>query len=298
MPNPFKQICLGGFFVAALSGWAAPAQAQSLLDTDPLCIRNGCVVIYDGTHLDIYDTVDPATGVRLTPGEPLIRRVNNPFAGPNPVGPFITGTLTPASTVGAPVANGNFGFDQTGDGVADIRSLNDTDGVLDASDVFDTVTLNAQTTLVVGDDIGLEHGLSPDTELDPTLSRSLFISSRGVAFDLVAEAVPNAQTPLSALNTMAFSSRIRTRGNNAGLRFGQRSQPRAFERITDVSTLADIAGAPAVLFRASRSIRRRAANTINLHVQRFDYTYGTQSLDPSIPRGTVNFQIEFDLILR
>lgn len=290
----------GAIAAVALGSAAAQNQAQSVLDTDPLCISEGCVIVFDGAFVDIYDVVDPLSGERVPPGSPLIRRLNNPLAGSGAVGPIITGTLTPANQAGGIASNGNFGFDQDGDGVADIRSSNDTNGVLDASDIFSSVTLTESTRLVAADDVGLEDGLTLGDGADrgPFAFRSFFISSRGIDFEITAQVFPNGDLPLEAFDSMLFLHGIRTRGTTSGLRFGQRSDPRAFERVSGTLTLGEIAGSPLTLVRTVRPIRRRSASSVALHVQRFDYFYGTESLDPSVPRGELDFRIEFDVLLR
>lgn len=291
----------GTAIIAAIS-WiaAADAQVQSILDTDPVCISEGCVVVFDGNRIDIYDVIDPLTGARIPQGTPLIRRLDNPLASAGPVGPIITGTLTPANQTGGPISNGNFGFDQTGDGVADIRSQNDTNGVLDATDLFGQLTLTNQTRLVAAEGVGLEDGLfsGDGTARGSFAFRSFFVSSRNVNFDVTAQVFPNDETPLRAFDTILFLHGIQTRGTNGGLRFGDDTRSRAFQRVNGTLLLGQIAGSPLTLARTTRSIRRRSSDTIASQVQRFDYFYGTESLDPSLPRGELDFRIEFDLVLR
>ncbi|MEL6244537.1 MAG: hypothetical protein AAFQ85_04230 [Pseudomonadota bacterium] len=268
-------------------GWAAPASA-SWLDTDFYCRVYGCVVVHDGVSFDVYDNYIFATGGTVQPGSQMIPWSGNPFQGVGPVNPVFTGTRTEgfhndyASDEGVLV-----GIDMTGNGEIDLAPTGASDGVLDASAVFQAFDPDSGR-LVAADDESL---------------RSFYLSSR-TDFYLHAEAIVATSSDgelgaRSSLSRIAFDYGVTRSGADDGMAFGSDARRGNYIRdIANATTLDDIYGGSIPILEFRNAIRQRASNDLPDQSVRFDYTYGFRGYDLSLGAGALDYQLEFDFYNR
>lgn len=265
-----------------------PADA-SFIDDDFFCQTKGCVVVHNGTSFEIYDVHVFATGGSVPPGQPLIRRVDNPLAGNGTLSPVITGTLTDGQSRLPSAGQGVLlGFERNlnGNDPVDESPIGDTNGFLDAEDAFTPFELRRTTGVTTAADL---------------TARSFFITSRNVEFSISARTTltgsPDALNQIPTLSNIVFDYGITRRGNDAGLTFGRAARRGRFRRLGNFSTLSPLANAPQLIAEFRNSIRRRADNSLAEQSIRFDYVYGFESYELSIGAGNLQYQIEFDFIL-
>ncbi len=280
---------LRGRFILPLIGAVAGGNAQaSFLDDDFHCQTYGCVIVHDGENFDVYDNFNFATGGVVPPGGRMIRRVDAALPGLADVNPVVTGTLSPGDDAFPGEGEGALlGFDGNSNpnDPVDVLPSNDTNGLLDAGDVFGPVELRRNTS------IGL---------VENEFERSFFITST-TDFFLGARVVVSGQGDLadpSSLENTALEYRTRTRGSDGGLRFGRDARRGGFRRLGSFRSLDDLFGSTRLIAEFRRDIRRRASDSLADQSIRFDYVYGFETYDLSLGSGELNYTIEFDVFNR
>jgi len=268
----------------AIAGFYTPPADASFLDSDFFCRVKGCVVVHDGESFDVYDVHIFATNGTVPSGGALIPWTGNPFQGTGQVNPVFTGTITegfhviPTSTQGTET-----GFSNTPNGDIEISSLGQSDGILDADDVFNAVKLGGDTQL---------------RTLETSIQRSFYISSRTTGFRIAANATlsgtRDALNQVTTLSNVAFDYGVTLQGNDAGLRFGRAATDGNFRRLGNFTSLSPLANAEQFIAEFSSAIRQRFDNSLPAQSIRFDYVYGFEGYDLSMGAGHLQYQIEFN----
>ena len=260
---------------------AEPAFA-SFLDSDFYCRVKGCVIVHDGVSFDVYDVHNFDTNGTVPPGGELIPWTGNPFQGTGQVRPVFTGTITegfhiiPSASEGAQV-----GF--TGNANGEISGAsNDSNGLLDASDVFAPVSLTSTTRL---------------RTLETSIERSFYISSRTEGFRISAATSltgsRDALNQISTLDNVVFDYGVTLRGNDSGLNFGAAATDGGYRQLGNFTTLSPLANTPQFIAEFPNAIHQRFDNSLPAQSIRFDYIYGFEGYDLSLGAGNLQYQIEF-----
>lgn len=262
--------------------WPASAHA-SFLDSDFFCRVKGCVIVHDGVSFDVYDLHVFATNGTVPPGGELIPWSGNPFQGIGQVNPVFTGTITEGFHVIPTGAQGvQIGFASSLNGHIQQVSTGDTNGLLDAEDVFAAVRLDSNTRL---------------RTLETSIQRSFYLSSRTEGFRI--SAVTSLQGSADALNqttTLAnvlFDYGVTLQGNDAGLRFGTAATNGGFRKLGNFTTLSPLANTSQMIAEFPQPIRQRFDSSLPAQSIRFDYIYGFEGYDLSLGAGNLQYQIEF-----
>lgn len=276
----FYRACL-----CALALWGfLPMQAHaSFLDSDFFCRVKGCVIVHDGLSFDIYDVHIFDTNGTVPPGGELIAWTGNPFQGAGQVNPVFTGTITEGFHIIPDSGQGvEIGFSSGANGEIQSAALGQSDGLLDAGDVFGAIRLDNQTKL---------------RTLETSIQRSFYISSRTSGFRISASAtLTGARDALNQANTLsnvAFDYGLTLRGNDAGMRFGSAATDGNFQRLGNYTSLSPLANAAQLIAEFSEPIRQRFDNSLPAQSIRFDYIYGFEGYDLSLGAGRLQYQIEF-----
>lgn len=255
----------------------------SFLDSDFFCRVKGCVIVHDGVSFDVYDVHIFTNNGTVAPGGELIPWTGNPFQGTGEVNPVFTGTITegfhviPASNQGAQI-----GFSSSINGEIEQGASNDSNGLLDAQDVFAAVKLDSDTRL---------------RTLDTSIQRSFYISSRTEGFRISANTTltgtRDALNRTSALDNVVFDYGVTLQGNDDGLAFGSAATDGGFLKLGDFTTLSPLANAAQLIAEFPQPIRQRFDDSLPAQSIRFDYVYGFEGYDLSLGAGNLQYQIEF-----
>ncbi len=220
----------------------------------------------------------------MPPGGELIPWTGNPFQGTGTVNPVFTGSRTEGFHVIATDSQGvEVGFDQTGDGSANIQASGNSNGFLDAGDVFGSVQLNQNTTL---------------RALDTSTQRSFYISSRTTGFRISARSSltggSDELNQVSRLNNVRFDYGITPQGNDDGMAFGSAATLGSFRKLGAFDTLGPLSVSAQFIAEFPTAIRRQFDNDLPEQSIRFDYVYGFEGYDLSLGAGDLRYRIEFD----
>jgi len=252
--------------------------AASILDTDPNCIANGCVVISDGRgNTNIYDVCD--TNGCVANGEKLIARPLNSINDLN-----LTGTQSAAP----PPGNDEMMMLAIVDGAQNtvVSFLDDGDGFLDAGDSLSAFTLDA-TTQVKLDDAGQNY------------SHSFYISSRNIKFSMrgfVSHYISTGDLSNSiTLSDIDIIPKVTKKGTDAGVKFGDKANGGGIKFNNQINTLNDLTGVPAEFAetKPKKGIRKKAGDLIDQSV-RFDFLYQIPDYDMSMGTGSLIVDVEFE----
>ncbi|MEO1475059.1 MAG: hypothetical protein AAFS13_01645 [Pseudomonadota bacterium] len=239
------------------------------------------MVVHDGFTFDVYDAHIFANNGTVPPGGQLIPWTGNPFQGSGDVNPVFTGTRTEGSHIIHDTDEG-VPFVFSGGG-STIRMDANSNGVLDANDVFNAISLNETLS------IGL---------LETAIQRSFYLSSRTVGFRIRARAGlrggSSAFNSTDNLSRVAFDYGITPNGNDAGLSFGRSARSAGFTRLGNVDSLASLTGGGDFIAEFPQAIRFRNDPSQAEQSLRFDYVYGFEAYDLSLGAGELRYQIEFD----
>lgn len=240
--------------------------------------------MHDGVSFDVYDVHIFATNGTVPPGGELVPWTGNPFQGTGQVNPVFTGTITegfhilPAKTQGAQI-----GFSQTLNGQITQTAISDSNGLLDAEDVFAAVRLDGGTQL---------------RTLETSVQRSFYISSRTSGFRISARtSVIGTQDALrhaDILSNVAFDYGVSLNGNDAGLVYGTAASDGGFRKLGNFSSLSPLVNPGQMIAEFPQAIRTRFSTSLPAQSIRFDYVYGFEGYDLSLGAGSLEYQIEFD----
>jgi len=268
----------------SIAGFYTPQADASFLDSDFFCRVKGCVIVHDGESFDVYDVHIFTNNGTVPPGGALIPWTGNPFQGTGQVNPVFTGTITEGFHVIPTSAQGvEVGFSNAPNGQITNGPLGQSDGLLDADDVFNAVKLGSDTQL---------------RTLETSIQRSFYISSRTAGFRIAANAsLTGSQDALNrtnALSNVAFDYGITLQGNDAGLRFGGAATDGGFQRLGNFTSLSPLANAEQFIAEFPNAIRQRFDDSLPAQSIRFDYVYGFEGYDLSMGAGNLQYQIEFN----
>ena len=261
----------------------AGTASASFLDSDFFCRVKGCVIVHDGVSFDVYDVHIFENNGTVPPGGQLIPWTGNPFQGAGEVNPVITGTVTEGVHV-IPLASESqqLAFKDGIDGDVVGAALNDNNGVLDAQDIFGSVSLNENTQL---------------TALQTSIQRSFYLSSRTEGFRISASTTltgsRDALNQVSTLSNVVFDYGIVVQGNDSGLAFGTAANDGGYVRLGNFSTLSPLANSPQMIAEFPSAIRQGFSDSLPAQSIRFDYIYGFERYDLSLGAGNLAYQIEF-----
>lgn len=223
-------------------------------------------------------------------GSELIRWTGNPVFGTGTVRPVFTGTRTEGFHVILRDGEGVLlGFDENlnGNDPVNILPSGDTNGFLDAADVFLPVSLRTNTAL---------------RALETSVQRSFYLSSRTEGFQIVASA--RTVGPADDLNLVAslgnvvFDYDITARGLDDGMAFGLIASTGRYRRLGNADTLGDLAGPGVAIAEFRDPVWRGFAVGLPEQSIRFDYVYGFEGYDLSLGAGDLNYEIEFRFFRR
>jgi len=263
--------------------------AQStFLDTDFFCRVKGCVIVHDSFSFDVYDAHIFANNGTVPVGGELIAWSGNPFQGTGDVRPVFTGTRTEGTHIIFENGQGAaLGFANNGSGNGPIANLSETDtnGFLDAEDVFAPITLRRNTAI---------------RAVENSIQRSFYLSSRTIGFGILAEArargLRDSFNTEETLNNVVFDYGITQRGTDDGFSYGSDARRGRFRRLNGFNSLGDITGTAQIIADFRDPIRRRASDNLGAQSIRFDYVYGFEDYDLSLGAGALNYEIEFRFI--
>ena len=219
----------------------------------------------------------------MPPGGKLIPWTGNPFEGSGSVNPVFTGSRTEGFHVIATDSQGqNVGFDQNGNGAIDTQSSGDSNGFLDAEDVFSSIQLNRNTSL---------------RALETSTQRSFYLSSRTSGFRLAAQAsltgALDTFNQVLRLNNVRFDYGLTLQGNDDGMSFGSAATNGGFRKLGSFNTLGPLSGSAQMIAEFPSAIRQQFDNDLPEQSIRFDYVYGFEGYDLSLGAGDLRYQIEF-----
>ncbi|MEL7130335.1 MAG: hypothetical protein AAGK23_12380 [Pseudomonadota bacterium] len=208
----------------------------------------------------------------------------NPVQGTGQVNPVFTGTRTEGFHV---IATDDqsvlLGFSDTPNGSAVFTTDSNSNGFLDAGDVFNAVTLREGTSLKA---------------LETSVQRSFYITSRTEGFALSATArtlgPSDALNRISSLDRVVFDYNITPRGNDDGMVFGGDATDGGFRKLGNFNTLGTLTATNERIAEFPNAIRLRASADLPEQSIRFDYVYGFENYDLSLGAGDLRYQIEFD----
>lgn len=245
--------------------------------------------MHDGFSFDVYDVHVFATNGTVPSGGRLIPWTGNPFQGTGEVQPVFTGTRTEGfHVIATDQESALLGFSDDPGGTAVFAPDGNSNGFLDAGDVFSAVTLSRTTQL---------------RALETSIQRSFYISSRTEGFTISAQtrltgSDTGALNTLSSLSNVVFDYGITTRGNDAGMAFGRAAIDGGFRRLGNYTHLGTLTAPNQMIAEFPSAIRQRFANALPDQSIRFDYVYGFEDYDLSLGAGDLRYQIEFNFFRR
>lgn len=263
----------------------------SFIDTDLYCVLYGCVVVSDNNTSNVYDAYDFLLLFVIPVGGQLKFSSNNPVVGSGTVDPLFTDTNTNVSSMAANQGNRLQVTNPLSGGVFTYPSS----GLLDASTTLTKFGIQSTTRL------DYAPAASPANLGDNPQSHSFYISSRGVTFNIRANATVlsnngefSSNVPTSNIN---FILNLTGSGNatNNGQSFGMNTSSNYnYTNVTGLS-LSSLTTNPIVGAFNGANIYSPANSGASIYSKsvRLDALYTLPAFSLSQGSGTINWNIAF-----